>query len=98
MAPEIVKKRDYYGGDVDVWALGVMLYRVLTGLYPFRAKRGRELYRKIYQGSYDESILPSESSKNLIRKMLAVRPSDRSSMEDVLQHEWFKQNLCPPIR
>ena len=35
MAPELVAKKDYLGQPVDVWALGVLLYKMLTGYYPF---------------------------------------------------------------
>ena len=35
MAPELVAKKDYVGQPVDIWALGVLLYKLLTGYYPF---------------------------------------------------------------
>ena len=36
MSPEIVRKKDYDGKPVDMWALGVLLYVMLTGTFPFR--------------------------------------------------------------
>jgi MAP/microtubule affinity-regulating kinase len=38
MAPEIVNKLHYRGKPVDIWALGVVLYKLLTGEYPFGCK------------------------------------------------------------
>ena len=35
MAPEILAKQGYQGAPVDVWALGVCLFRLLTQKYPF---------------------------------------------------------------
>lgn len=35
MSPEIIQKKDYRGTWVDVWALGVILHKILTGEYAF---------------------------------------------------------------
>jgi len=31
MAPELVRKHEYDGRQVDMWALGVLLYAMLAG-------------------------------------------------------------------
>ena len=36
MAPEIVSKIEYSGPPADIWALGVLLYALLCGKFPFR--------------------------------------------------------------
>ena len=36
MAPEIVSKKDYWGHCTDIWALGVILFLILTGGFPFK--------------------------------------------------------------
>jgi serine/threonine protein kinase len=38
MAPEIVSKKDHVPIYTDLWSLGVFLYVILQGNYPFRAK------------------------------------------------------------
>lgn len=38
MAPEIVSKQEYNGKYVDVWALGILLYTMLCGKFPFKGK------------------------------------------------------------
>lgn len=50
MAPEIVSKRDYAGGPVDMWAAGILLYVMLCGHFPFKANDDRSLYEKIKKG------------------------------------------------
>ena len=35
MSPEVILKKEYYGGPNDVWALGVMLFRICSGRFPF---------------------------------------------------------------
>jgi serine/threonine protein kinase len=37
MSPELVKKMSYNGAKADIWALGVTMYLMLIGKYPFRA-------------------------------------------------------------
>lgn len=47
MAPELVRKGEYDGRQVDMWALGVLLFALLAGVFPFRGQNERELYGKI---------------------------------------------------
>jgi len=52
MSPEIVGKRDYSGQAADIWAVGVVLYVLLTGMLPFRADDEKILFKKIQKGLY----------------------------------------------
>lgn len=90
MAPELVKKTNYFGADVDKWALGVLLYRMLTGIYPFRASKDRELFKKITAGNYDTKLLSTPESINLIGKLLKINPSERADCKELLSHPWFQ--------
>ena len=38
MAPELTLKKDYDGKKVDVWALGIIVFVMCAGFYPFRGK------------------------------------------------------------
>jgi len=35
MDPDLIKERKYYGQAADVWALGVILFLLITGDAPF---------------------------------------------------------------
>ena len=52
MAPEIVN-RYKYGLPADIWSLGVLLYKIITGKFPFRAKNESELFNKISIGKME---------------------------------------------
>ena len=39
MCPELLKRENYIGWQVDVWALGVVLYRLTCGGRPFKGNR-----------------------------------------------------------
>jgi len=81
----------YSGRPADMWSLGVMLYTMLVGRYPFADPDACTLFARIRRGRYP---LPSEVSLSaparcLIRSLLTVNPSDRLSAEEALQHPWF---------
>ena len=44
MSPEIVNKKKYIAQYSDIWSLGVLLYTMLFGRFPFRAKIQNELF------------------------------------------------------
>jgi serine/threonine protein kinase len=53
MAPELFEKVPSYSADkVDVWALGVCLFYLVEGTYPFRGYDDKDLARKIRQGRF----------------------------------------------
>lgn len=52
MAPELIKKM-YYDHSVDVWAAGILLYKLVTGAFPFRGSSEKDLYKKITLGKYE---------------------------------------------
>lgn len=90
-APELFRDEHYVGIFVDIWALGVMLFFMVTGTMPFRADTVAKLKRSILEGSY---ILPSwvpDACQRLIRGILQPIPSDRCTVEQMMGCEWL---LC----
>ena len=39
-------RKEYTGFCADIWAMGVLLYALLCGNFPFRGQNDRDLYRK----------------------------------------------------
>lgn len=52
MGPEIVNKTEYCGPPADIWALGVLLFTILSGCFPYRGATDKELYDKISRAAY----------------------------------------------
>lgn len=52
MAPEIVNKTEYCGPPADIWALGILLYAMLNGCFPFRGSTDKDLYWRITWGTF----------------------------------------------
>ena len=89
MAPEIVKKEDYYGPPADMWSAGVVLFNMLCNTFPFKGVDEKDLYHKIKQGEFTVPKSVSTSAHNLLRKLLCVNPQNRIKADVALKHDWI---------
>lgn len=89
MSPEIIKREAYDPNKADIWALGVLIYKLVVGRYPFKGKDDKELYSKITSASFRiPKGLPVELSI-LFEKIFVIDPQERISAVDILLCEWF---------
>jgi len=97
MAPELCKEIAY-DNKVDVWAVGVITYILLSGSPPFydrkRTNTKQAIYNDIIKNEPDYSLLKTDSSlaEEFIRTALMKSGSKRASIEQMLNHEWIKKN------
>ena len=88
MAPEIVKRTEYRGKPIDIWSLGVVLYAMMSGCFPFSAKTYPDLYKKIIKGHFRFPDSFSPSLRDLICNMLRADPSERFTIQQCRNHPW----------
>ncbi len=74
MAPEI--GRGDYGKEIDVYALGVMLFELLTGTVPFDGESSQEVLMKHLTTDPDLSRLP-EKFRPLVARAMRKDPQHR---------------------
>lgn len=90
VSPEVLVCRPYDGAAADVWALGVVLYIMLTGTYPFQDNKPARLFDKIQQAwravAFPDCVSPA--ARDLIKQLLTRQPERRPSAEDLLSHPW----------
>lgn len=98
MAPEIIKEEPYYQ-KVDMWSCGVMMYTFLCGYMPFQGTV-EEIYEKIincrYHFKHVEFKGVSKMAKDLVKALMCVDPNKRLSVNQALNHTWFKEESNSP--
>ena len=87
MAPEMFIQN--YDEKVDIWSLGVMMFRMLTGHLLFSGRNPEDIELKIRTAKISIEANISEKAKDLLMKMLNRNPNQRLSAEQVINHDWL---------
>ena len=100
MAPEIGK--GVYGKEVDIYALGVILYEMLAGRVPFEGESSQEIIMKHLTDLPVVSGLPA-GYREVITRALSKDPQERFSTAEEMQRalgdalDWDTPVNAPPV-
>ncbi|XP_028638426.1 sperm motility kinase Z-like [Grammomys surdaster] len=89
--PEIFLAYPYDGPKVDIWALGVILYYMVSGVVPFPGNTLNEQKQKVLQGRYETPYHLSKNLRNIISCLLTVNANQRPTAKDLLSHPWLQE-------
>lgn len=111
VAPEVFDIRDDrlvegegYGTEVDIWALGVLLYMLISGEPPFEGSSQAAVLSKVATLRFSDRFLSFEgvrwqnvSSKcrDLIARCMELDPKKRLTAAGVQLHPWLIDNARP---
>ncbi|EEY63061.1 calcium-dependent protein kinase, putative [Phytophthora infestans T30-4] len=88
-APEVLKHK--YAFPSDLWSCGVILYRLLSGRFPFES--GPLLDERIQHEEIDLESPPwtgiSDEAKELVSQLLERDVTKRLTAEQALKHPWL---------
>ncbi len=75
--------------------LSLNSYTLLIGRPPFETNDPKSTYRRILKNNYafPSSVAVSEDAKDLIKKILVTDPSQRPTLDDILQHPFVKNHM-----
>jgi len=98
MSPEIISSTPYTQAS-DIWALGCVLYELMTHSPPFNAKTQMALFQKIKEGTIPPlprdrktgARMYSHEIEEVVRACLRSSSDSRPSAEDILGCEQVAQ-------
>jgi len=103
-APELLAEdSSFQGFKVDIWASGVVLYRMITGDLPFESNKLLDLIESIVNNNYRYNQIVAQDIflDDLLSKILEKNPPKRISLEEIKTHPWFVQAVIqdtPPVK
>ena len=99
MAPEIKQSKQYKGTEVDIFSIGVILFSIVHGTFPFmEATKSDKFYSMLLSGdfeSYFAKIKGDEIShdfKDLFLGLVSYRGEYRPTLSEIREHPWMKSD------
>ncbi len=95
-APETGSK-SFSAYPIDVWAMGVTLYMMITGICPFAGNGIYDTYEKIQNENPPIPQNIDENMKDFLEKILLKDPTKRISIKEAMIHPWITKNGTEPL-
>ena len=99
MAPEIKEGKQYKGTNVDMFSIGVILFIIVQGIFPFKEARKEEyFYNLILQGQTDTYFQKVNGSglsadfKDLILQLFSYNGDSRPQVDAIRNHPWMQSS------
>ena len=95
MSPQLLRKQPFNPFKADIWALGVLFFKLLYGFLPYKGKTPDLILKRIDNLglSFPKTIKISRTVQECISKMLRPQESQRMDLPELLFTHFPR--LCP---
>jgi serine/threonine protein kinase len=97
LAPEMIQEGHKHDEKVDIWSIGVLIYELCTGKSPFSCSANEgdlsneNIKKNIINGYYRIPKNLSEDCLSIIKNILKLKPNERLTVEQILNHPWIRR-------
>ena len=99
MAPEIKQGQQYKGSEVDIFSIGVILFSIVHGTFPFNeATKKDKFYSLLLNGNFDQYFEKvkgngiSTEFKDLFLGLVSYKGEYRPSLKEIRNHPWMQSS------
>jgi serine/threonine protein kinase len=94
--PEILRGEEYVGPGADIWAMGVILYCLVTGSQPWSAPTSEDILQQIMLEGLQIPAWLTPECTDLIVQMLRLKEKDRITLSEMRKHPWVMKDYTEP--
>lgn len=89
VSPELLNDKSC-GRPADIWALGCIIYQMIGGKPPFKGANEYLTFQKVQKLQYAFTAGFPIVIRDLIKRLLILKPGDRLTIEQIKMHYWFR--------
>jgi len=95
VSPEILTNRGSFPAS-DLWAIGCILYQMMSGVPPFQSQSEYLIFQKIQKLDFSFHEGFNSEARDLVKKLITLEPSERLGANDkdgyvsIKNHPFFK--------
>eukprot|EP01095_Lingulamoeba_sp_RSL-Kostka_P008542 TRINITY_DN287_c0_g1_i1.p1 TRINITY_DN287_c0_g1~~TRINITY_DN287_c0_g1_i1.p1 ORF type:complete len:304 (-),score=86.65 TRINITY_DN287_c0_g1_i1:316-1227(-) len=93
-SPELITHQPYNGKSTDMYSVGVLLYAILVGRFPFDepedSQNSESIFEMILDGQYEIPFYISEEARHLISHLISDNPETRLTVDQILEHPFLQ--------
>ena len=92
-APEVIKD-EKYTEESDLWSIGILIYLLYFGEYPFKGSSKEEILNNITEDKINK-LKKGENTdlNNLIGELLIIEQKRRITWEEYFNHSFFRKKM-----